>query len=131
MPLVASDAFRFGISPNKLFDYAAAGRPIVFAVTGHLGVFGDGKAGPVAPSSDPASLAQAIAGLVATPADEVEAMGRVAFERGQQHHDLRKLARRFLCVCEQSVRVAHAEVPESRLNGAGSDQCLPGRERHG
>jgi glycosyltransferase involved in cell wall biosynthesis len=57
-----SDApvFRFGISPNKLADYAASGRPILFAGPRLRGFPPADAAGAVATPDDPESIASGL-----------------------------------------------------------------------
>lgn len=61
--LVAADAFvlmleyipvfKYGISPNKLFDYLAASRPIVFASNSENNVVDEVHCGVSAPAANP------------------------------------------------------------------------------
>ena len=44
-PLVDSPVFRFGISSNKLFDYLASGKPIIFASNARNDLIKEAKAG--------------------------------------------------------------------------------------
>lgn len=93
--------YRFGISLNKLTDYLAAGRPIVFFGRSSYDPVRDAQAGVSVPPGDPDILARAIEGLVAlTPKERME-MG----ERGRryllEHHNIPGLAQRLLEVLEK------------------------------
>ncbi len=93
--------YRFGISLNKLTDYLAAGRPIVFFGRSTYDPVKDAEAGFSVPPDDPEVLADAIERLVAlTPQERME-MG----ERGRQylleHHNIPELAARLLDVFEK------------------------------
>lgn len=88
--------FRFGVSPNKLFDYMLAALPVLFAV----------KAGndPVAEAAcgisvDPGD-AQAISAGITQLATLTESDRRTLGERGRtyvlQHHAYRQLAENYL-----------------------------------
>lgn len=92
--------YRFGISLNKLTDYLAAGRPIVFFGKSTYDPVRDAEAGFSVPPGDPEVLADAIERLVElTPEDRIE-MG----ERGRryllEHHNIPRLAERLLTVFE-------------------------------
>ncbi|HAC47283.1 MAG TPA: glycosyltransferase WbuB [Chloroflexi bacterium] len=92
--------YRFGISLNKLTDYLAAGRPIVFFGRSSYDPVRDAEAGFSVPPGDTKGLADAIEGLVAlTPQERME-MG----ERGRryllEHHNIPGLADRLLEVFE-------------------------------
>lgn len=88
--------YRFGISLNKLTDYLAAGRPIIFFGKSSYDPVRDAQAGFSVPPGDPEALADAILRLVAlTPHERVE-MG----ERGRryllEHHNIPVLSERLL-----------------------------------
>jgi len=93
--------YRFGISLNKLTDYLAAGRPIVFFGKSTYDPVRNAEAGFSVPPGDPEVLAGAIERLVAlTPGERIE-MG----ERGRryllEHHNIPGLAARLLEVFEK------------------------------
>ncbi|MCR8669851.1 glycosyltransferase family 4 protein [Agrococcus sp. HG114] len=72
--------YRFGISPNKLFDYLLAGRPIAMSVN-HANPVDDANAGIVVPADDLDAMAEALVELAELPASERDAMG----QRGREH----------------------------------------------
>lgn len=87
-----SSLYRFGISPNKVFDYMAAARPIVLAAVAANDPVRDGGCGLTVPPDDPEALAQALRILQAmSPAERAElgANGRAYVER---EHTYAKLA---------------------------------------
>ena len=55
-----SSVYRFGIAPNKVYDYLAAGRPVILAAEAANDVVHDAGAGITVPPDDPAALADAI-----------------------------------------------------------------------
>ena len=70
-----ADVYRYGLSPNKLFDYLAAGRPVLLASRLDDTAVSEADAGRCfEPGSGP-SLAEGIAALLAVPADERRRMG--------------------------------------------------------
>jgi glycosyltransferase involved in cell wall biosynthesis len=83
--------FRYGVSPNKLFDYLAADLPVITNVQGEVGrIVEDADAGVVIPSSSGELLASAMI-EVADPAR--------SFSPGspyvRAHHDRQQLAARL------------------------------------
>jgi len=81
MPLKATPLFHQGISPNKLFDYMAAARPVVFAVDTPVNPVQAAGAGVTIPAESPAALVDALLELIAMPVDERRQMG----ERGRRY----------------------------------------------
>jgi glycosyltransferase involved in cell wall biosynthesis len=72
--------FHYGVSPNKLYDYYAAGKPVVVAVGGSVNQeVQDYHLGFTAEPEDAQGLAEAISQLLETLPAEREAMGK----RGQ------------------------------------------------
>lgn len=92
--------YRFGISLNKLTDYLAAGRPIVFFGRSSYDPVHDAHAGISVPPGDPEVLADAIEGLAdLAPADRM-AMGRRGRTYLEEYHNIPRLADRLLDVFE-------------------------------
>jgi glycosyltransferase involved in cell wall biosynthesis len=74
--------FRYGVSPNKLYDYYGAGKPVVVAVGGAVNQeVTEHRLGFTSEPEDARGLADAMLELAQTPPAERQAMG----ERG---HDL-------------------------------------------
>jgi len=79
--------------PNKVFDYMAAGRPIVLAVDGPIREVVEGaRAGFAVPPGDPVALADAVRRLAADRAAARE-MGRRGRSYVEAHFDRSVLAR--------------------------------------
>ena len=86
-------AFSYAVSPNKLFDYMAAGRPVVCAVPGDMAALVETtRAGVGVRPEDAEALAQAIARMSERPEEEREAMGARGREYVAKHLDRRALA---------------------------------------
>lgn len=72
--------YQWGISLNKIYDYLAAGRPVVFGAHAPGNPVALANAGLVVPPEDAEAMATAIEKLMNTPPEELEAYGR----RGRQ-----------------------------------------------
>lgn len=98
-----SPVHRYGLSMNKLFDYLASGRPTVFATNVDDDPITRASAGLQVPAQAPAELADALVRLVGLPEAERRELG----ERGQryvrEHHDVTRLADRFLSALARSL----------------------------
>lgn len=85
--------FRYGVSPNKLYDYYAAGKPVIAAVGGMVNEevcqYGLGF---VANPENPLELAQAMQQLQAAPEPERMAMGKHAQALIEQSYSRKKIA---------------------------------------
>ena len=93
--------YRFGISLNKLTDYLAAGRPIVFFGRSSYDPVRDAEAGVSVPPGDPEILADAIERLVALTPQERKEMGQRGRRYLLEHHNIPGLAARLLEVFEK------------------------------
>jgi glycosyltransferase involved in cell wall biosynthesis len=81
-------AFYHGTSPNKFFDYLAAGLPVLINYPGWLaGLIGEHNAGYVAPPGDAEAFADALEAAAANPGERAHrganasALGRAQFDR--------------------------------------------------
>jgi glycosyltransferase involved in cell wall biosynthesis len=92
------------VYPNKVFDYMAAGRPVILAIDGVIRqVIEKAGAGVFVPPGNAAALAAAIRGLAADPqsAREMGSAGRATLE---QRFDRRKLADEMEAVIAAAVK---------------------------
>jgi glycosyltransferase involved in cell wall biosynthesis len=93
-------AFYRGTSPNKFFDYLAAGIPVVNNYPGWLaGLITEHRCGLVVPPGNPVAFADALQRLAAN-ADERRAMGAAARALGEKEFARPLLAARFSAVLE-------------------------------
>ncbi|AXK38477.1 glycosyltransferase family 4 protein [Crenobacter cavernae] len=91
--------YRFGINPNKLFDYLMAGKPVIHSVEAGNDLVAESGAGLSVAAEDPAAIADAVRRMVALPATERARMGEAGRQAVLEKHDYRVLARRFLDAC--------------------------------
>jgi glycosyltransferase involved in cell wall biosynthesis len=96
----ATPVFRYGMSPNKLFEYMAVGRPVVFACDSAYDPVAQTGAGITVPPNDPEAIAEAMITLAITPAEARRAMGAAGRSYVARYHDLRSLGEAFAAVVE-------------------------------
>jgi glycosyltransferase involved in cell wall biosynthesis len=90
--------YRYGVSPNKLFDYLMAGRPVVYAIQEDVGndLVTEARCGLSVPPDEPAAIAGAVRKLAALGAAERTELGERGRQFVQEHHSYDVLSRRFL-----------------------------------
>ena len=88
--------YRFGINPNKLFDYLMAGKPVIHSVEAGNDMVKEAGAGISVGAEDPAAIAAAVRRMVALTPNERGRMGAAGRQYVLAHHDYRVLAQRFL-----------------------------------
>ena len=101
--LIDAPVFKYGISSNKLFDFLAGARPIIFCCKSSNNPVADARAGITIPPGDPVALSQAIVTLATMPLDERKAMGRAGRAYVEQNHGFDSLAARFADMLNELV----------------------------
>lgn len=91
-----SPLYRFGISPNKLFEYMMSGVPIIQAIDSTHDLVREANCGLTVPPEDASALCQGICKLVQLTPEARGSMGENGQQYVQQHHRIDRLARRFL-----------------------------------
>jgi len=92
----------FYFSPLKLFEYMAAGLPVVTTAVGDLPqLVEDGRTGVLVPPDEPAGLAGAIASLAADP-ERCRRLGAAARARVIERHSWHATAARILEIAVRS-----------------------------
>lgn len=95
--------YRYGITLNKLTDYMAGGRPIIFFGNSSYDPVTEAGAGIRVPPGDPALVADAIERLVAMGPEERMEMGRHARAWLLEHHEIGRLTDRLEAALEEVV----------------------------
>jgi glycosyltransferase involved in cell wall biosynthesis len=91
-----SPLWSFGISPNKLFDYMLAGKPILQASDAGNDIVTEAKCGFTVEPENPTAFAEAVSRLRALSAEERRQLGDNGRRFVVENHDYGVLARRFL-----------------------------------
>jgi len=101
MILANCPAFYRGTSPNKFFDYIAAGLPVLNNYPGWLaGLIDDNDCGLAINPDDPVAFAEALIYLAGNP-DRCRAMGNKARQLAESQFDRRELSEQFVDFLER------------------------------
>ncbi|WP_244262617.1 glycosyltransferase [Thermoanaerobacter siderophilus] len=90
------DVFKYGISPNKIFDYLASGRPILSNVSASKGIIEEANVGIIVPPENPKLLAEGILKIKNLSEKERNQMGLNGRKYVEQHYDIRKLTEKLI-----------------------------------
>ncbi|MFN5912322.1 MAG: glycosyltransferase family 4 protein [Bacteroidota bacterium] len=88
--------YRFGISPNKVFDYMFAAKPIIHSVNAGNDLVADANAGFSIAAEDPALIAETIEMVSKLPKDELNRLGQNGRKFVEEHHTYEKLTAKLL-----------------------------------
>lgn len=95
MGLAKSRLFDYGVSPNKLFDYMLAARPIIYAVESSNNPVRDANCGLTVPVGKPEAVAGAVRKLMAMDVSTRHALGENGRAYVRKNHEYTMLAKRF------------------------------------
>lgn len=94
--LKPSTVFRFGVSPNKIFDYMMAGLPVVAAIDAGNDIVADANCGISVREEGAEPIAAALSTLVAMTRDQRRALGESGRNYVKLHHDYASLAQSYV-----------------------------------
>ncbi|PLW93126.1 MAG: glycosyltransferase WbuB [Marinilabiliales bacterium] len=94
--LQSQSLFRFGISPNKLFDYMMAGKPVIQSINAGNDFVKEANAGISIEAENADALAEAIIELSKKEASELKSIGNNGKEYVLKHHTYNVLAKKFI-----------------------------------
>jgi len=87
--------YRFGINLNKMYDYFASGRPIIFAANAPNNPVADANAGISIPPDDPEAMATAIETILSMLPEKRRIMGENGRKYAEIHFDVCLLAKKL------------------------------------
>ncbi|MXR38077.1 glycosyltransferase family 4 protein [Craterilacuibacter sinensis] len=96
--------YRFGINPNKLFDYMMAGKPVIHSVDAGNDIVASAGCGISVTSEDADAIAGAVRAMMAATPNARGRMGAAGRQYVLANHDYKVLARRFLQACTVQAR---------------------------
>lgn len=100
LSLKRSKVFRWGVSPNKLFDYFAAARPVIFSVDTAYDPVRESQAGISVPPEDPWAILEAISRLLELAPGERWSMGLRGRRYVEERHDIGRIGAQFQQILE-------------------------------
>ena len=100
-----SALYQYGISLNKLFDYMAAGKPVILAGRVAFDYVEKAQCGITVPPRDANALAQAIGELADLPEAARRAMGERGRAYAREHHDWNTLAERVASALREAAGI--------------------------
>lgn len=87
--------FKYGVSPNKLFEYMASGLPIISAIDTSNDEVSKAKCGFSIPAEDPLALAGALKKISKLPKEHLCEMGKKGQEYVKKTHSYEVLAQKY------------------------------------
>ena len=96
MSLRKESLFRFGVSPNKLFDYMMAAKPILYSVEASNDPVSEAKCGISVRAEDENEVIQAIEKFINLSEEERIVMGKNGKDFVVENHKYNILAEKFL-----------------------------------
>ena len=99
-----TDLYRYGMSPNKLWDYMACCKPIVRGTGSANDPIAQAKCGITVPQENAKAIARAILKLCDLSDKERQEMGKRGYEYVMKHHSVPVLAKKLLEVMEDVKR---------------------------
>ncbi len=99
--LIDAPVFKYGISSNKLFDYMAGGRPVIFSCNATNNPVNVAHAGITVASGNPEALAEAILKIASTSLEERIRMGRAGRDYVKKNHDFEQLSAKLASVLNE------------------------------
>ncbi|WP_431855829.1 glycosyltransferase family 4 protein [Azospirillum sp.] len=103
MPWKRNPIYKYGVSPNKMFDYMLAGRPIVQSCGASNDLVAEGRCGFTVPPEDAQAFADALLRLSEMTPEERADLGGNGRRFVLENHDYRVLAARFAAVTAPPV----------------------------
>lgn len=92
--------YRFGISPNKIYDYMMAGKPIIHSVEAANDLVAEANCGISVAAEDHEAIAGAIRELMNMTDTERQRLGENGRKFVIKHHDYKVLAKKFIDAIE-------------------------------
>ena len=87
--------YKFGVSPNKLFDYLNSGRPIIYSINSSNKPVDDANCGVSIAAENPGETAKAILELKLLDEEERKELGKNGKKYAKEHFEYAHLAQRL------------------------------------
>lgn len=97
--LTKDPLFRFGVSPNKLFDYLYGGKSILYAIdSAEYEPVTEAHAGLSVPAEDPQAVVEAVLKIENMSVEQRAQLGQNGREYVLKNHDYTRLAEKLATV---------------------------------
>ncbi len=87
--------YQFGINLNKIYDYLASGRPIIFAANAPNNPIADANAGISIPPENSQAMVEAIKTIFSMSPEKRRILGENGRRYAERHYDIRILAKKL------------------------------------
>ncbi len=94
--LKKQNLFNYGVSPNKLFDYMMAARPVIYAIEASNDPVKDSNCGITVPAENPDAVVEAVLKIKELSDEEKNKMGQNGNDYVLKNHTYHGLAVKFL-----------------------------------
>lgn len=92
--------FKYGISPNKIYDYLASGKPIIMSVEAANNIVEEAQAGFSVEPGNPEALAEGIIRFYQMPAEERKRLGENGRSYVEKNHSMEVLGEKLKSTIE-------------------------------
>ena len=99
--LLPEKLFRFGVSPNKVFDYMYAKKPIIWAIEAGNNLVQEANCGIGVPLDNIQALKESILELKKLPLESLKKLGENGYNFVTKKHSYRKLSEKLIRVIEE------------------------------
>ena len=94
----AVDIYKYGVSPNKLFDYMMAGKPVIESGGAERSLIDEVGCGIRCEAADPGAIADAIILVSRMPASRKNEMGERGVRVVEAFYDYKVLAKKYISI---------------------------------
>jgi len=99
--LLPEKIFRFGVSPNKVFDYMYAKKPIIWAIEAGNNLVKEAECGVSVPLENKKALKESILYLKNLPLEYLKKLGKNGYNFVMKNHSYRSLAEKLVTIIEE------------------------------
>lgn len=99
--LKTMEVLKYGVSPNKLYDYLASSRPVIMVSNASNRVIQEARAGLVVEPDNPEALVRCILQIKQMPPEERRRLGANGRSYVERHHSIEILGEKLVRVIEE------------------------------
>jgi glycosyltransferase involved in cell wall biosynthesis len=99
--LLPEKLFRFGVSPNKVFDYMYAKKPIIWAIEAGNNLVEESECGISVHLNNIQELKGAVLELKSLPTEKLKELGQNGYNFVNTHHNYMMLAKKLIKIIEE------------------------------